>query len=333
IRDQYMNASNYKALAMSLTALAFVTGKPDQETADRAAIADCERTAGAMPKNPSPADQADHTCELYASGTVVVTHRESVPMPPKPWTNASVERPFALNEFPMIQPKLGNVPQYPPDARSKAIAMAPSGFWYIIHSQESAEEATRRILERCGYLEQVACVVIAVDDRFVTAVPTSARPVGLYRPDAFFSGRSDQRAELARRLARATEGWSAVALGAGGHLGIATGAASERAAVDSALNDCAAHDRNCRLAVIGPFLVEPDPGKSAASSPPPPPAAAPAPSQPAPTPAAAEALKLDPERVPLVTLHDKQRIRDSYMPAPDYKAVAMSLLQMAFVTG
>jgi len=265
VRDEYMNAPSYKAVAMSLSAVGLATGKPDQETANRAAMADCERLTGAMPKNPSPADQADRTCELYASGMVLVTHR-GAPMPPKPWINASVERPFVTSEFPMIQQKLGNGFQYPPFPRSKALAMAPSGQWYVVHSQESVEEAIRRALERCGYLEQVACLVIAVDDRFVTAVPTMGRPTGLYRAEAFFGGRSDERAEMARRLASATEGWSAVALGARGHLGIATGARSEGAAVGGALDDCNAHDQNCHIVVIGPFLVEPDPGNADPSS-------------------------------------------------------------------
>jgi len=61
-----------------------------------------------------------------------------------------------------------------------------------------------------------------------------------------------------RRLADATNGWNAVAVGANGQAGIKIGAGSEQAAVDSALEECVKHDRECHIAVIGPFMVEPE---------------------------------------------------------------------------
>ena len=45
-------------------------------------------------------------------------------------------------------------------------------------------------------------------------------------------------------------------MGVAGHLGVKLGALSERAAVDGATEDCTKSDRDCRVVVIGPFLVE-----------------------------------------------------------------------------
>jgi hypothetical protein len=52
-------------------------------------------------------------------------------------------------------------------------------------------------------------------------------------------------------------GWNAVAVGANGQAGVKVGAGSEQTAVDGALEGCAKRERDCRIAVIGPFLVEP----------------------------------------------------------------------------
>jgi hypothetical protein len=65
------------------------------------------------------------------------------------------------------------------------------------------------------------------------------------------------RDEVSQRLARSVNAWNAVAIGAGGNVGIATGADSEQDARDLALADCGKRDRECRITVMGPFLVDP----------------------------------------------------------------------------
>ena len=256
IRDEYMTAPNYKALAMSLLKASFVTGRPTQEAADKGAMEACE-TANAS----GGAAERERACDLYASGTIVVTHRSSPTMPSTPWIrNPSVERPFVAAEFPMSRPEWKDKAKpYRGWPRSKALVIAPTGFWYVTFAQSSPEEAMRRTLERCGYLLGLACMVLAVDDTFVIPVPTLAKAVGFYRPEALFGVRPQTRTDVAWQLANATEGWNAVAVGSLGQAGIKVGAASERGAVDGAMEDCAKHDRNCRIAVIGPFLVETDP--------------------------------------------------------------------------
>jgi hypothetical protein len=280
----------------------------------------------------------------------------------------------------------------------------------------------RRSLERCGYLTGDPCTVIAVNDTFVIPIPTLAKVVGVYRPGALFGVKPEAVDEIAQRLATARDGWNAIAIGVDGNVGIAVGAASERTAIDGALADCAKHDRDCQIAVLGPFLVEapsvsqpqaqaqpqPQPQPQAQTQPQPQAQAQPQPQaqaqpqpqaqtqpqqrqsetqarpqppsqpqaqaapqqpqseeqarpqpkvqaageeaevhqtqpqpQPQPEPQAQEQkpppaparVTLVPDVVPFVSTRDRGRIRDEYMAASDYKALATSLTHMAFVTG
>jgi adenylate cyclase len=187
-------------------------------------------------------------------------------MPPLPWINASVRRPLVAAEIPMARKDtLDRVSKrYLDGARSKALVVAPNGTLYWTFGQISPEEAMRRSLERCGYLSSAACLVVAVDDSFVVPAPTLAKAVGFYHSDALSSAQPGERVEVARRLSNAPPGWSAVAVGVTGRAGTKAGAISERSAVEGALENCAIHDRDCRIAVIGPFLVEVSPRNSGA---------------------------------------------------------------------
>jgi adenylate cyclase len=80
--------------------------------------------------------------------------------------------------------------------------------------------------------------------------------VGIYRPGAINTIVPELRDEVARRLGGATKGWNAVAIGASGRVGIKLGAESEQVAVDGSMENCVRQDRDCRVAVVGPFLVE-----------------------------------------------------------------------------
>ena len=117
----------------------------------------------------------------------------------------------------------------------------------------------RRTLERCGYLLGLACMVLAVDDNVRDPGPDLGEGGWLLPAGSSLGFGPKTRTDMACRLANATEGWNAVAVGSLGQAGIEVGAASERGAVDGAMENCAKHDRDCRIAVIGPFLVETDP--------------------------------------------------------------------------
>jgi hypothetical protein len=64
------------------------------------------------------------------------------------------------------------------------------------------------------------------------------------------------RDELAHRLGNGG-GWTAVAAGYSGKVGLIVKAASEQAAIEGAMSDCAKRDHSCRVIAIGPFAVEP----------------------------------------------------------------------------
>jgi hypothetical protein len=100
-------------------------------------------------------------------------------------------------------------------------------------------------------------MIVAVDDRFVVAIPTTMKVTGFFQANTNALILPELRSDVARRLGNVTTGWSAVAVGNGGNPGLALGALSEQAAIDSALANCSSRDRNCRVIAIGPFLVEP----------------------------------------------------------------------------
>jgi adenylate cyclase len=251
IRDQYMTAPDHKALATSLSRWAYVSGHATQEEADKAAVEACKKL--------DPND-----CALYASGNVVVTKRIQ-PLLPEPWLvrNPAVERPFVPSQIPLggsadpvLSQKVAN--GYPQAKQSKAFAISPDGHWYYNGNLSSPDEATHLTLERCTYKSPGPCLIIAVDDTFVVPIPTLAKAIGLYRPEALFGVKPEVRDDVAHRLAAAPNRWNAVAIGAGGSVGVAIDAGSERGALDGALADCTAQGgRDCRITVLGPFVVEP----------------------------------------------------------------------------
>ena len=69
---------------------------------------------------------------------------------------------------------------------------------------------------------------------------------------------ADARDEVVRKLADASSGWNAVAVGAAGRPGLALEAANEQNAVSEALGNCAKRDGDCHVIAIGPFLVGPN---------------------------------------------------------------------------
>jgi adenylate cyclase len=245
-----MTARNYKALATSLTKMAFVTGQPSQAAADGAALEACKKLDA-------------HDCELYASGDIVVARRSPPPMP-QPWLvrDPAIERPYVAAQLPLgatndtaLKERIAN--SYPSAGKSKVFLIAPGGQWYNTSNHPGTEEAMRLGLEHCGHLASSPCMIIAVDDHFVVPIPTLAKVVGFYRPEALVGLTPEQRGEVAHRLAAAPNGWNGIALGSGGAVGVAVGAASEQSALEGALADCAAHGgRDCHIAVLGPFMVE-----------------------------------------------------------------------------
>jgi class 3 adenylate cyclase len=253
IRTAYMPAPDHKAIAISIVQAGFIADQKDDETAKAAALEACHRAT--QPTNPAM------QCDIYAVGNNVVYGRGRPPMPPEPWFmhDPSIETHFAIEAVPLARDIFRTNLQklYLNGRKSKAFAVSPQGRGGIFVAQASEAEAARRALELCGSRAGVACVTVAVDDVFVVPIPSTMKAVGLFRAAGDPAIAPEARDDVARRLSRATSGWSAVAVGASGRSGLMLRAASERDAIDGALMDCSRLDRACRVVAIGPFTVEP----------------------------------------------------------------------------
>jgi hypothetical protein len=119
-------------------------------------------------------------------------------------------------------------------------------------------------LERCGYHAGVACMIIGLDDVFIVPIPKSVKVFGFFHPDALNAVSPELREDVVRRIGGASRGWNAVAIGASGQVGMKLKADSEQAAIDESVQQCNRRYRDCRIAVLGPFLVEAEPSKSQA---------------------------------------------------------------------
>jgi hypothetical protein len=161
------------------------------------------------------------------------------------------------------------------------LAISASGYYSSSFTAGiSTEEIARRALERCGSNAGVACMVVALDDKFIVPIPRSMKVIGFARPATINAILPELREQVASQLRNATSGWKALAIGASGRVGMALGADSEQAAMEQALESCGKQDRECRIAVIGPFLVERAPPQVANTPPPAPPLAPPVTSAP-----------------------------------------------------
>jgi hypothetical protein len=147
---------------------------------------------------------------------------------------------------------------YPSARKSKTIAIGPGGAYFFNTGAESVEESARRILETCGAVVGIACMVVAADDVFVVPVPTTLKAIGFFRPERNPSIAVDAKDDMARKLADASSGWNAVAVGTSGRPGLALKAATEQNAVNEALANCVKHDSDCHVIAIGPFAVGPN---------------------------------------------------------------------------
>jgi hypothetical protein len=248
IRSTYVPAPDYKAIAIAGRS-GFTTFQKDEETAKAAALATCKGNSS----------EPRWACELYAVGNKVVFARGRLPMPPKPWwiQNPSVEQPFDHNRIPLISDAgrefYSKFPTFP---KSKALAISSVGARGFSSGNRNVDEAVRRSLEICAWAG-TACIIVAVDDRFVVAIPRTMRATAIFSARSDTAIAADARERVATQLANATRGWSAVAVGDNGRPGVILGVATEQEAVSGALAECNKQTRACRVIAIGPFSVEP----------------------------------------------------------------------------
>jgi class 3 adenylate cyclase len=255
LASEYATAADYKAFALNINGINdFVSGQSNEDAARNAALERCQKRAEAV--------QSPRKCEIYAIGNTVVYPQGRPPMPPPPWIrhDPSTERPLVARELPLIRDpgKVRIEGTYMPGRKSKSIAVGPGAQFIFYLGGETTEESERRALESCGAVAGVACMILAVDDSFVVPVPSTLKATGLFRAAGNSSIAADAREDVARKLADASSGWNAVAVGAAGRPGLALKAASEQNAVNEALAACARGDSDCHVIAIGPFSVGPN---------------------------------------------------------------------------
>lgn len=252
VRNEYMPAADHKALAISTGPIGFSSGQADDVTAKSIALDNCQKRADMLPQ--------PRKCELYAVGNTVVYAYGHPPLPRTPWVtrDLSIEQPLVVNDIPLMNDvgKTNVEKSYLPARGPKALALGPFGGFFFLVAQENADEAERRVLELCGKNAGVPCLVIAVDNDFVVPIPMTMKVVGFFRAAGANNVTPELRDDLVRRLGN-SGGWTAVAAGNSGKIGLTLKAASEQAAVEGAMSDCANKDHSCRVIAIGPFAVEP----------------------------------------------------------------------------
>ena len=125
-------------------------------------------------------------------------------------------------------------------------------------ANENVDDVTRQILEACGAAAGVPCMLMALDDVFISPIPTTMKVTGFFKASGNSMISAEARDDVARKLADAPTGWSAVAIGKTGRPGLGLKAANEQDAVNDALGECAKRDGNCQVIAIGPFAVGPN---------------------------------------------------------------------------
>ena len=256
LANEYAPAVDFKAFALNVGGFsALVTGQPSEEAAKNAALEQCQKRADSA--------GSPRKCELYAVGNSLVYAHGKPPLPPLPWIkrDPSTEKPFASQDVPLTRDvgKTRLETMYVPARKTKALALGPGGSQYFMMvGVETVEEAARRSLESCGAIAGVPCMIVALDDAFVVAVPTTMKVTGFFKAAGNSVIAAGARDDVTRKLADASSGWSAVAVGAAGRPGLGLKAANEQAAVNQALGNCVKSDSDCHVIAIGPFSVGPN---------------------------------------------------------------------------
>ena len=255
LANEYVSAADTKAMALNITgSYAFAVGQQNEEAAKGAAVEQCQKKADDI--------QSPRKCELYAVGNTIVYPHGKPPLPPQPWIrhDPSIEKPFAAREMPLVRDagKARLESYYAPGRKTKSIAMGPGGQFFYNIGVEAIEDSARRNLESCGAVTGVACMIVAIDDAFVVPVPSTLKVTGFFQAAISSSIAAHARDDVSRKLANASSGWSAVAVGASGRPGLSLKAANERNAVNEALGDCVKRDSDCHVIAIGPFSVGPN---------------------------------------------------------------------------
>ncbi|WP_420967684.1 adenylate/guanylate cyclase domain-containing protein [Bradyrhizobium sp. B120] len=255
LATEYLPAGNSKAIALNINGfVGWSVAQPSEDAAKTAALDLCQKRAD---NAGSP-----RKCELYAVGNAVVYAHGQPPVPPLPWVkrDALIEKPYATKDVPLLREaakaRLDSL--FVPGRKTRTIALGPGGHYFFNAGIDSLEESARRNLQACGAVAGVPCTIVVVDDVFVVPIPATLRVTGFFKAADSSVITPGERSDVARKLADATAGWNAVAVGTQGRPGLGLKAENEQGAVNAALGDCARRDSDCHVIAVGPFTVGPN---------------------------------------------------------------------------
>ena len=253
--DAYERAEGAKALAISVRGWAeFASRRVDDQTARAVALETCNATVQKQIRNVRDYDR----CMIYAVGSNVVWSFKAPAMPPQPLVAAARPSP-PIPLDPATVPLISEATRkqladdYAKVTRSKAFILGRNRQdWWA--PGDSDPEAMRRALQSCGHITGRPCFVYALGDQVIVQTPQKFRIVEVFTPQDLAGLDPAQQEAIERYLV--ADDWRAIAVARNGRIGVAIGSASEDAAVETALRECArAGGSECAVSTVGPFLV------------------------------------------------------------------------------
>ncbi len=253
--DAYAQAEGAKALAINVRGWAeFASRRVDDRTARTVALETCNATVQKQIRNVREFDR----CMIYAVGNDVVWSFKPPAMPPQPYVAAARPSPPILLDpaaVPLIVDSTRKqlADDYAKVTRSKAFVLGRNrrDWW---SPADSDPEAMRRALQSCGHITGRPCFVYAIGEQVVVQTPQKFRIVEVFTPQDLAGLDPAQQESIERYLV--ADDWRAIAVARNGRIGVAVGSASEDAAVETALRECArAGGSECAVSAVGPFLV------------------------------------------------------------------------------
>jgi class 3 adenylate cyclase len=256
--ENYAEAEGSKAMAINVRGIfAVTTRRIDDPTARHLALEDCNRMVHREVPIVRPIDH----CMTYAVGNNVVWSYRAPPLPPAPYVPAARPSPpitFDAAAVPLLMGENARqnlADHYMKSDRKRALVLGRDHFdWWS--PSETEADAIKRNLQICGHLTGRPCVVYSVEDQVLVRTPQLHKAINIFTPQAVTNLDARQQEALERYLV--ANDWRAIALARNGRLGIVSGRASESAAANDAVGECArAGGTECAVLAIGPFVVVP----------------------------------------------------------------------------
>jgi DNA-binding winged helix-turn-helix (wHTH) protein len=193
-------------------------------------------------------------CKVYATGADIVWPEQSIPLPaPRDLRTEPLGTPLDPGAIPLISAENRRTIADRSQAKNVSMALALSTGRYLLHQSATSKEAIRVAVERCSFLYERPCLILAVDGFLTVQIPRTRRVTRTFLPSTETEIPDVDR----ERIAGTYQGreWRAIARGDTGRWHAIADAPSEEAAIDTALKSCAQADHGCRLYAIGNFRV------------------------------------------------------------------------------